>query len=118
MFADPQSITINTVEKSLVKVKPEANQSMYQTADEAFKMRLSHQDAKNARRRHMARIDERKVAADPITAENDYVNCGVYIVIDEPEYGFSDSEIAYLVSGLTDWLASGTNVAKLLAGEH
>jgi hypothetical protein len=117
MFSDPQTVTINTVDKTLAKVKPEANQSMYATADEAYKMRLSHQDAKNKRRRHMARIDERKVAADPITAENDYVTCGVYIVIDEPEYGFSDSEIAYLVDGLTDWL-SAANIAKLLAGEH
>lgn len=65
----------------------------------------------------MIRVDQRVVAADPLTSVNEYKSLGVYLVIDEPEYGFTDAEIDYVVQGLTTWLSTA-NVTKVCSGQH
>lgn len=115
-FTDPQVITVNTVDKTLNRVKSDGYKSEYLASDEAYKMTLSHQEAKG-RTRRMARVDARVVATDPLSSVSEYKNLGVYIVIDEPEYGFSDSDVDYVVQALCAWLDS-TNVLKLLSNQH
>lgn len=115
-FTDPQSITVNSVAQSMPRVSTDGTQSLYSSADESFKMRISHQDAKG-RTRRMVRVDQRVVAADPLTSVNEYKTLGVYLVVDEPEYGFTDTEIDYVVQALKTWLTS-PNVAKLCGSEH
>lgn len=115
-FADPQSITVNAVAQSMPRVKTEASRSEYQLADGSLKLTISHQDLKS-RFRRMARIDQRVVATDPLSSENEYKNTGVYLVIDQPEYGFTVAEIDYIVQALSDWLTTA-NVTKMLGNEH
>lgn len=115
-FADPQSITVNAVPESMPRISSGESQSVYKTADDDFQMRISHQKTKS-RVRRMVRVDQKVVAADPLTAENTYQTAGVYLVVDEPEFGFTDTELGYLVTALTDWLAAGTNTSKLLGSE-
>lgn len=115
-LADPQTITVNTVEKTLNRIKSDGYRSEYQTDDEAFKMTVSHQEAKD-RTRRMVRIDQRVVAADPLTSANEYKSLGIYLVIDEPEYGFSDAEIDYVVQALGAWLTTA-NVTKVCSNQH
>lgn len=115
-FTDPQTITINAVDKTCNRIKSDGFRSEYATADEAVKFTLSHQESKK-RTRRMARIDQRVVAEDPLTSVNEYKDLGVYVVVDEPEYGFNDTEIDYVVQALSAWLTSA-NVAKLLGNEH
>lgn len=115
MFSDPQSITVNAVAKSMPRVSTGQNESIYATPDEAFRMRISHQKVNN-RRRHLVRVDQTAVAADPLTAENSYQELGVYLVVDEPFVGFDDTTVGYLVAALTAWLTAG-NVAKVLGSE-
>lgn len=114
-FSDPQSITVNSVAKSMPRISTEATRSVYQKAEEDFKMTISHQVARD-RTRHMVRVDQRVVATDPLTAANEYKVLGVYVVIDEPEYGFTDTEIDYLVQALKGW-ATTANVLKVLGSE-
>lgn len=115
-FTDPQTITVNTVEKTLPRVKSDGFRSEYLEAAEEFKLAISHQESKG-RTRRMVRIDQRVVAADPLTSVNEYKTLGVYLVIDEPEYGFSDAQIDYVVQALTAWLTTA-NVTKVLGNEH
>lgn len=115
MFTDPQSITVNAVAKSMPRVSTGSNESVYATPEEDFRMRISHSKINN-RRRHLVRVDQTAVAADPLTAENSYQELGVYVVIDEPFVGFSDTQVGYLVAALTAWLTAG-NVAKVLGSE-
>lgn len=115
-FADPQSITVNAIAKTLNKVKSEGSRTEYATDDEVFKMIISHQESKN-RTRRMVRVDQRVVAADPLTSVNEYKTLGFYFVIDEPEFGFSDTEIDYLVQALKTW-ASSANILKVLGNQH
>lgn len=114
-FTDPQSITINAVPKSLAKIKSDGQKTIYRTSDEEVSFTISHQESKS-RTRHMVRADQRVVAADPLTAVNEYKSAGVYMVIDEPEYGFTDAQLDYIVQGLKTWLSTA-NVLKVCAGE-
>lgn len=116
-FTDPQSVTVNAVPKSLPRIGSEGSQgSKYCTADGEFSMRISHQKTKG-RWRRMVRLDQQVIAADPLTAENAYQSAGVYLVIDEPEFGFDDTTLDYLAAALIAWLSAG-NRAKLYGGEH
>lgn len=114
-FADPQSVTINAVPVSLPRVSVGASEGIYRSADETVQMRISHQAAKG-RKRRMVRLDQTVIAADPLTAENAEQKAGVYLVIDEPTWGFDDADLDYLVDALVAWL-SAANIAKVLGGE-
>lgn len=115
MFTDPQSVTINAVPFSMPRISTQGSSAVYQTADETLKMTISHQDVKD-RTRRMVRLDKRVVAADPLTAENEYKTAAVYIVIDQPEFGFSGTDLDYIVQGFKTWLATA-NVLKVCGGE-
>lgn len=118
MFADPQSVTINAVPTSLPRTQTEATKSVYSAADESVVMTISHQETSSGRTRHIVRLDKRVVATDPLEAtKQTYETLGTYAVIDEPEYGFSDTDINYMVQALCDWLTAG-NVAKVCGAEH
>lgn len=115
MFSDPQSITVNAVATDCPRIKVGDANATYRSADETLQFRVSHQFT-GTRSRRMVRLDQTVVAADPITAVNKSQTAGVYLVIDEPSFGFSDTQLDYLVTALKDW-CSTTNVAKLLGSE-
>lgn len=115
-FADPQSITVNTVAKTLNLIKNDGLRSEYVTADEEYKFVISHQES-GKRTRRMVRVDHRVVATDPLSSVNEYKNLGVYLVIDEPEYGFTDDAIYDVLAGLLAWMTEA-NALKLLSGQH
>lgn len=115
-FTDPQTLTINAVPFELNKVRVEAQKSVYSTAEEDVKMTISHQESKN-RTRRMVRIDNRVVAANPLTSVNEFKTAGVYLVIDEPEYGFADGDLDNVVQAFKAWLTT-ENVTKVLSSQH
>jgi len=117
MFADPQSVTINSVAQSLVRIESKGLSSTYRTVDGTYLFRISHQISKN-RVRRMVRIDKYAVIADPITGANSRQTFGAYIVVDEPiGNGFADADIKYVLSGLMTWLDS-TAQDKMLSDQH
>lgn len=115
-FSDPQSITVDSTPISLPRISEERAKSIYQSADGNLRLTISHQESKG-RIRRMARIDARTVAADPLTAENEYKSLGVYLVMDEPEFGFSIADIWDYVEGFKTWL-SEANTTKISGSEH
>lgn len=115
MYADPQSVTINTVPVSLPRVLVGNQEATYRSADETVQVRISHQNTKG-RKRRMVRLDQTVVAADPLTAENFSQKAGIYLVVDEPDFGFTDAQLGYLVTALKDFLSAGA-ITKLLGGE-
>lgn len=114
-FSDPQSVTINSVATSLPRVSIEPQGAVYRNADETVQLRISHLSSKG-RKRRMVRLDQTVIAADPLTAENAEQKAGIYLVIDEPTWGFTDAQLDYLVDALIAWHTSG-NIAKVLGGE-
>lgn len=115
MFTDPQSVTIDAVPISMPRISSDGTKALYSAADESLKMTISHQESKG-RTRRMVRLDKRVVAADPLTSVNEYKSCGVYLVIDEPEFGFTDDAIDDVVQGFKTWLSTA-NVTKVLGSE-
>lgn len=115
MFSDPQTVTVNAVAKVMPRVETKGNSSFYRIADESFKLTLSHTPTKD-RTRSMARIDQRAVVADPLTAVNDYETLSFWCVIDRPNYGFTTAQIEQLIAGLKTWL-DNTAIDKLVGLE-
>lgn len=115
MLTDPQTITINSVPYTLNRVSTGDLRSIYQTADGNRKLTVSHQFSKR-RVRRMVRLDTRAIVADPLSAVNDYEDLGIYVVIDEPEVGFADTEIADVVAGFFAFYNSAM-VAKVLGSQ-
>jgi hypothetical protein len=115
-FTDPQTLTINAVPFVCARIKSDGYRSEYEDPTSAVKMTISHQESKG-RTRRMVRCDKRVVAADPLTSVNEYKDLGCYLVIDEPEYGFTDAEIDYVVQALAVWLSTA-NVTDVLESQH
>jgi len=115
MFTDPQSVTVNAVAQSMPRVKTKDLSSVYQKGDQTFTLTISHTPAKD-RIRSMARIDQRAIVADPLTAVNDYQTLSFYVVVDRPNYGFSMTQVEQLVAGFKTWL-DNTAIDKLFGQE-
>lgn len=116
MLADPQTVTIDAVPYSCARIESDATKSVYATADGNFKLTVSHQNSKD-RSRRMIRLDKKVVAADPLTAENEYKSVGVYLVVDEPTFGFTDDNIDDIIQGFKAWLTTA-NVTAVLSAQH
>jgi len=119
MFSDPQSITLNSVPKTLNRTKIGDENATYRTADADLALRVSHQTSKG-RARRMVRVDHTIVAADPITAVNQQVKAGIYVVFDLPSnLSYSNADALLLWNGFVNFLITDTSaaVSKLLAGE-
>lgn len=116
MFTSPQSVTINSVATDLHRILDDGLASTYNSADGSIEMKISSQPTKN-RVRRMVRIDKTIIASDPLTAENAYQKAGVYVVIDEPTWGFSDADLVDIVNALKTWLTV-TNTGYILASRH
>lgn len=117
MYADPQSVTVNAVAKSLVRVGSSQPDRLgkFVTADGEFYLDF-RQDKTTNRFRREVRLTQKKVASDPISSLNKEISSSVMIVVDEPQWGFSDTELGYLTSAIVAWFTAG-NRDKLLGGE-
>jgi hypothetical protein len=115
-YADPQTITVNSVAKSLALISSTPTSSTYQNIDETFKLTISHQKS-GTRTRSMVRVDQRAVVTNPLDSTNDYDTCSFFCVLDHPEYGFSNAQQQQLVAALQAWL-DGASVLKLIGKEH
>jgi hypothetical protein len=115
MFADPQSVTINSVAQSLARNSITGTSAVYQKSDGTWTLTISHTVSKG-RIRSMVRLDQRAIVADPLTAVNDFETLTDYHVIDRPEFGFSLTQVQQQVAGLNAWL-DATAVGKLYGKE-
>lgn len=115
MLADPQSVTINAVATSLARTNMAPTQNIYMSADGLTTL-TTKQNKTASRFRREYRLSQTKVAADPISAVNKQVGFSVYLVIDEPTFGFSDTEIGYVIAALKA-AVDATLWGKLLQGE-
>lgn len=119
-FPDPISITINAVANSLPRVQTlVANgPSTWSNADESLKVEISHLAAKKNRERHLCKLTQKAIAANPLVPAEFIENyTSVYMVVDNPKTGFTDANIQYLTSGLLAFLATVANRDRLINGE-
>lgn len=115
MFADPQTVTVNAVAQVMARTLITGKSATYEKSDGSFKLTISHLES-NRRVRSMARIDQRAIVSDPLTAENDYETLSFYFVVDRPDYGFTSTQVDQLIAGLKTWLDS-TAIGKIYGRE-
>jgi len=116
MFADPQSITVNSVAQSLPRVLIDGSRAVYKKSDESFTLSISHQVTKDKRIRSTARFEQRGIVTNPLDSSNDYDTQSISVQLDRPNYGFSMAQVEQLVAAFTAWLTVG-NVDKIYGQE-
>lgn len=118
MFADPQSVTVNAVAKSLPRISMSESGGTFYLHDgtNAFTLKVSPKQGK--RNRSTVRLDVSKVGADPFEpATNQPYSMSAYLVFDAPVVGFSGTEITNNIQALVDWLDTPANLAKVIGFE-
>jgi predicted transglutaminase-like cysteine proteinase len=119
-FADPQSVTVNAVAKSMPRQGSASPGTLgrFSTADGEYELSVRQNQTANRFRREV-RLTHKKVAADPISAVNKEVSASVIIVIDEPKWGFTDAELAFDSAGFITWYSASSYAkqTQLLGGE-
>lgn len=116
MLADPQSVTVNAVAKSLPRVASGNYDGTFQSVADGLKLRVSHSFGKRDRR--TVRLDSNDISEDPyLDGTSRPVSMSVYLVVDAPPVGYTPTEISHNVQGLIDWLDTPANLAKVLGSE-
>lgn len=119
-FADPTTITVNSVAQSLKRISSGTNSGTFKTNDGNFTLKVDHSYAK--RNRHTMALTQRKIAADPLAPTlNVEVTQSVRITVDTPNnLAFTVAESKLLMDGFAAFLAASTGAAEtqLLGGEN
>lgn len=116
LFSDPQSVTVNTVAKSLPRVGTSLTESKYQSSDRAYTFKV--RSTSGRRNLNTVRLENSKIVTDPFASDRQLpVGCSSIFTIDSPVTGYTAAELIEQVVALADWLKAGTNAAKLVGGE-
>lgn len=118
MYADPISVTIDTVATSFNKVgSPDPSKKGVYATSAGDKQIVISQNNSAQRFRREVRLNATKVSADPISSQNKEISTSIILTVDEPRWGFSDADLLVLIEALTDWVAVPENSGQLLNGE-
>jgi hypothetical protein len=118
MYADPQTLTINAVATTFNRVgSPQPDKKgVFRTIDDLQEFVVSQNVSSNRFRREV-RLNQTKIAADPISTLNKEVSTSIVLVVDEPRIGFSNAELVIQLTALLTWATVAANRDKLLGGE-
>lgn len=117
MYADPQTITINAVPKTLNKLTTSEAGSKFATSTRDVLMGVSHSYGRRVR--HTIRLQNDTLVANPlISGQNVSQSMSVYVAVDLP-VGYDTAAAKQVTDGFIAYLAasSGSAMAKLIGGE-
>lgn len=117
MFADPISITINAIAKSLARTGTGLDSGAFSTSDRAYRATIAHNYGRRTRR--VMKLTSDSLVANPlVSGQNVNQTMSVHMVIDTPP-GYDATTAKQVVDGFVAYLgaSSGAAVTKLLAGE-
>jgi len=118
-FSDPQSVTVNAVAISMPRTSSGVNSGVFTSSDGNSRLSVAHAYGKRTRR--TIRLDSSKVAADPLLpSQNVKLSNSVYLVVDAPIAGFTNTELKQYIDGFLAALtaSSGAKITQLLGGEN
>lgn len=117
-YADPQTVTVSTVAKTLARTGSGLTSGVFQSADGMYRLDVTHELGK--RQRHTVRLTETKISADAfVPTNNTRSSTSAYFVVNMPNVGYTAAEAKAIGDALTAVLAasSGAFIAKLIGGE-
>lgn len=121
-MTDPTVVTISAVPITCPRISVGDDRSEYQSGDGLVTLTFSslYDQGRGDRTKRMARVDVRKIAADPMKpVENVEVSMAFYIAYDLPPAGYTAVEAKAISDGFLTTLqaSSGAMITKLLGGE-
>jgi len=117
-YADPQSVTISGSAISLPRTSSGNGNGAFQSADGLTRLSASH--SYGSRTRRLIKLDNAKIAADPLLAGvNVKASMSCYLVVDVPITGYDNTQAKAVVDAFLAYLtaSTGAKVAQLLGGE-
>jgi len=118
-FADPQSVTISGTPVSLPRTSSGNGSGAFSSADGLTVLSVSHSYGRVTRR--IIRLDQSKIAADPLLAgSNVKAQMSCYLVVQTPVTGYDNAQAKAVVDGFAAYLtaSTGAKIAQLLGGEN
>lgn len=115
-FADPQSVTYNTVAKSMPRTGTSLSEGTFMDANREFSLVIRH--SFGSRYRHLAQLKMDSIVSNPLVPDQNFaVSAHAHLVIDAPKNGLTATEVTDLAKAIVTW-ATPANIAKLVAGEN
>jgi len=114
-LADPQTITVAGVAKTLPRISTQGLRSVYQTSDKFLTLTVSHQES-GKRVRSLVRADEHAIVPDALTSVNAWEDMSVQIVFDRPLTGFTSTQVNDLFAAIKAAMDS-TFIGKIYGEE-
>jgi hypothetical protein len=110
VIIDPQVVTVNTVAQSMPRLAmPGDSGSTFQKSDLTWTLNIRHRSVTRDKKKRVVSLvvlTQRKIVADPLTANNDYETLATSVQIDRPEVGFTSTEVDQQLTGFKTWLSS------------
>lgn len=113
-LADPQVLPATPTPINLDRITVALGE--FANADTTYSLQVQH--SRNSRARHVVKLTQRKISADPLlpTTNREYTQ-SVHVVIDHPLQGFSATEVENLGKLFVDYLDTAGLMAKLVQGQ-
>ena len=118
-FSDPQSVTINSVARTLPRFLSGTNVGTFNSADGNTQLTIDPNGTKT-RRSNKVSFRETVTVTDPVTGLTRLETHSITIISNRPLSGVSDTVAEQLAAGAFTWLTATTNanLKKILAGEN
>lgn len=115
MFAEPQTVTINSVAKTLPRVSSGNRSGVF---EDTLGNRLTITHTVGRRNRHIVRLDTTKTASDPfLSGVSKEYSMSAQLIIDVPPTGFTATEQSLNANALVDWADAAGVLLKVTGGE-
>lgn len=114
-LADPQSVTVNAIAKSLPRVGMTDSSGRFVTADGKYTLDIQHTFDKKYR--HKVELKFVDTVANPLVPSSNMVaETRTYLVIEAPKNGIDSTTVGYVSTALTTF-ANAAFLTKLIGGE-
>lgn len=114
-LADPQTVTISGVAKTLARTGSSLSEGVFSTADGEVVMVSKHDSSR--RTRHIVKLTKSLIVADPLfPTQNQTISYSAAINIDQPKNGVVAADVIALANALIAW-ATSPNITKVVGGE-
>lgn len=120
MLSETQSITLSQGAKTAPRFLTGTTRGRFASADGLAVIEVETKATSALRRRSIARVEDHKQAADPLTGITNRSQVGVTLIINRPLGSFTEDEVLATTKGFIAWLTAGTdaNLKKIIGGEN
>lgn len=114
-LADPQSVTVNAIAKSLPRTGMSDTSGRFMTADGKYSLTIQH--SKDKKFRHVVELKfVDTVASSLVPSQNVVSETRAYLVVENPINGIDATTAGYVATALTTY-ANAAFITKLIGGE-